>query len=325
MLITLVVPKIFNDYERYQADEHNNLRNKILLHIHEIDLGVNRGIYVSIQKHIYTWTHRFLQFPEEQPYVWYMCFFFLLSLFTLPWFRAEFIPSGKDQEERMGYFYLWGLLFEQQWVPMADTWLYAIFQLTFNVGLFVLFFIWKSTNIHELRCKGVTAPQDTVSSHLYNRLYFQVLILVYWLWRAKGLSELATLYGGVWHTLILNLLVWWLIAVAVVIVIGKQGVITAIQTKKRAQMEPLGGGLVICAGCRNATSESMNTDLASINAGGGEDSQILVSDPAVASLSTNIPEESRGLLFDDSEASSNDSSSAESPRKAFRRNAMKKD
>jgi hypothetical protein len=328
MLITLVVPKVFNDYERHQTDERNNLRNKILLQIHEIDLGINRGIYTSIQKYIYIWTHRFLQFPEEQPYVWYMCFVCLISLFTLPWFRAEFIPSGKDQEERMGYFYVWGLLFEQrQWVPMADTWMYAIFQLTFDVGLFILFFIWKSTSIHDLRCKGTAAPQEAIASLVCNRLWFQMVVLVYWLWRVKGLSDLATLYGGVWPTLVLNLLVWWLIAVAFVIVSGKQGIISTIQTRNHSQMEPVGGGLVICAACRNTIGEPMNTDLLFVNTGSEESPQTLSTDAVAVSLSTNIPEqeESRHLLYDDSGASGSDSSSTEGPRKAFRRNESKKD
>jgi hypothetical protein len=329
MLITLVVPKVFNDYERHQTDARNNLRNKILLQIHEIDLGVNRGIYTSIQKHIYTWTHRFLQFPEEQPYVWYLCFVCLVSLFTLPWFRAEFIPSGKDQEERMGYFYVWGLLFEQhQWVPMADTWLYAIFQLTFSVAVFILFFIWKSTSIHDLRCKGIAiASQEANASLVCNRLWFQILVLVYWMWRLKGVSDLATLYGGVWPTLVLNSLVWWLIAVAIVIINGKQGIITAIQTRKHAQMEPVGNGLVICAACRNAMGEPMNTDLLFVGIGAEENSQTLAADSIAGSLSVNIPEqeESRRLLYDDSGPSGSDSSSTESPRKAIRRNASKKD
>ncbi|RCI03842.1 Transmembrane protein 62 [Rhizopus stolonifer] len=253
MLITLVVPKLFHDYEASCGqDERNNLRNTILLHVHDIDNGLNLSLYAGIQKHIYIWTHRFLQFPEEQPYVWYLCFVCLICLFVLPWFKAELIPSGKEQ----GSFYLWGLLLEpgNQWIPLADTWLYAIFHVTFTVAVFILYFIWKSTDAYKLHCQG--NPNQVSQPLVCNTLWFQVGMLIYWLWRMKGLFDLATWYGGIWPTMVFNVLVWWLLAVLGVMVMGKHGIMAYWSSRRQLGSEPIGITLAICPTCRNAAGES---------------------------------------------------------------------
>lgn len=315
MLITITVPRIYNDYEKnQQVDTRHNLRNKILLLIHEIEVGINRGIYADIQKHFYVWMHRILQFPEQQPYVWSLCFICLLSLMTLPWFRAEFIPSGKEQNEGMGFFYLWGLLFEKhQWIPV-DTWMYAIFQLTFKVGIFILFFIWKSTSAYQLRCKGTGQQHTTL---VCDRVWLQVLVLIYWVWQVQGLSDLATFYGGVYPTLVFNILIWWLIAVLAVILIGKNGFYESIKNyHKKQQSELVGIPLEICPSCIDAVGGEPIIDNNShfFGSTAGEDEE---------QHSSIQQEESRGLLFD-GDGSDSSSSSASNSTRAFRRNASNK-
>ncbi|KAG1097789.1 hypothetical protein G6F42_018114 [Rhizopus arrhizus] len=247
-----------------------------------------------------------IAFPDEQPYVWSLCFVCLLALLTLPWFRAEFIPSGKDEGGRMGFFYLWGLLFEKhQWVPL-DTWMYAIFQLTFNVGIFILYFIWKSTNAFQLKCTG--SGQQYPPRLLCDRIWFQTLVLMYWLWRVQGLSDLATFYGGVYPALVFNLLIWWLIGVAVVIVMGKNGLYEAIKNRHQTS-EPVGVALEICPSCVDAVGgvvhdEEPIRDHFFVRTAGQDEEQ--------------VQEESRGLLFDGDGSSSDSSNSS----KAFRRNAF---
>ncbi|KAI8640131.1 hypothetical protein BD408DRAFT_420353 [Parasitella parasitica] len=257
------------------------------------------------------WIHRILQFPEEQPYVWSLCFICLLSLLTLPWFRAEFIPSGKDKNEGIGWFYLWGLLFGQhQWIPL-DTWMFAIFQLTFNVGIFILYFIWKSSSAFQLKCKGTgQAPSQLVC----DRIWFQVLVLIYWVWRFQGLSDLAAFYGGVYPTLVLNLLIWWLIGVVAVVLIGKNGLYNSIKNyHKQQQAEPVGVPLEICPSCIDAVGGGEDpTDSFFVTTAGQDEEQ-----------HTNTQEESRGILFD-ADGSDSSSSTFNSTNRAFRRNATNK-
>lgn len=259
LLTSLLVPKIFNDYEQHQPgyEEKNNFRNRLLLEIHDVDLGNNLSIYATVQKYIFIWAHRFLQFPESQREIWYICFVFLLGLLTLPWFRAEFIPSGKDQTESMGYFYLWGLLFEKgQWVSV-DTWLYVIFQLTFNVGVFILLFVWKSTRIEWMQCKGIGKEYQTL---LCDRIWFQVLALIFWVWRVKEHSDLATFYGGVYPTLVFNLISWWFIFVGGFLI---NGLIQSIVTMKQHQL--LNAPLDICNACQQAVDEPNHIAITTTN------------------------------------------------------------
>ncbi|KAI8375619.1 Metallo-dependent phosphatase-like protein [Choanephora cucurbitarum] len=319
MLMTLIVPKVFNDYEQY-SDHAHTLRDQLLLCIHEIDAGLNRSIYANVQRYIYTWTHRFLQFPEVQPNVWYLCFGLLLSLLTLPWFKTELIPSGREQAQNMGYFYLWALMLEpgNQWIPLADTWMYAIFEVTFTVAVFILYFVWKSTDAYQLHCKGNPEGGSIEYQNVCDRIWFQVLVLIYWLWRFKGLTELAVWYGGAWPTLVFNVLVWWLLAVLVVLIMGKQGIMSYVNSHRRRQAgaQPVSAPLAICSACCNAVGDVLqhpsDTNLQELETSNSQ--------PTPLTVSTS-EEESRRLIYDES---GSDSSSTEA-RRAFRRSTLKKD
>lgn len=319
MLSTITAPKIYNDFERNLPgfEEKHSLRNKILYQIHEIDLGLNRSIYASVQKFFYTWIHRFLQFPEEQVVVWHLCYIFLMSLLCLPWFRTELIPSGKDQAEKMGNFYMWGLLFDgDQWIPLADTWLFSIFTLTFDIGVFILFFIWKSTSLHLLVCKGVERKSTSL---VCDRIWFQLLLVVYWLWRLMGVSDLATFYGGVWPTLVMNLLIWWLIFVAVVTVFGKNGILVALMSRSKGQdSQPLGMNLEICPACHDGSAdEPENIYFGSVSQNNVDEREQLHHIDI-----TTQEAESQFLLSD---GGNSDSSTSSASRKPVRRATSKKD
>ncbi|CEI92682.1 hypothetical protein RMCBS344292_06935 [Rhizopus microsporus] len=252
MLLAILIPKLYLDYEsRHLVDAH--LRNMLLLYVHEIDCGIYQSIYASVQKTIYIWTHRFLQFSEEQPNTWYMCFTFLISFLTMPWFYAKFIPYGRNNDEGAAYFFLWGLYFPgKQWVPL-DTWLYTAFELIFTVNGFILYFIWKSSDQYLFECKGLGQGKNRRTS-LCNRPWFQLLVILYLLWRVTDLIELVRWYGGTWSMLTFNLLTWWLVAVAIVLFYGKDGIVSLIKSKQKG--EAIGQYLDICQSCCQAIGET---------------------------------------------------------------------
>ncbi|ORY97970.1 Metallo-dependent phosphatase-like protein [Syncephalastrum racemosum] len=133
----------------------------------------------------------FFQFPEEQPACWVASIVFLLSLVTLPWFQAEFIPSGDSKDSRFGTFYLWGLKFGDEWVPIADTWMFAAGEMWLDVAAFIILFAYQSSGRREAA-------------------WFKGLQILYWLWRASELVALAAFYGG-WRTLACNMLSMWIV------------------------------------------------------------------------------------------------------------------
>ncbi|KAI9271994.1 Metallo-dependent phosphatase-like protein [Sporodiniella umbellata] len=248
MVVALLVPKIYTDYEKRNLENQlYTLQNRLLLYVHEIDCGIYQSIYASVQKAAYIWIHQFLMFPQVQPRVWLFCFLFLLALVDLPWFYAKFIPSGQG-DEGMGYFYLWGLYFnDQRWIPL-DTWLFAIFELTFTVGAVILYFIWKSSDRYLFECKGLHEEKQRYRTFLPNRLWFQVLAVFYLLWRSSGLLELAQWYGGLWPVIVMNVLTWWVFAVFVILLVGKNGIISSIRPK-HSGAEIIRPCLEICQSC----------------------------------------------------------------------------
>ncbi|RCH95862.1 hypothetical protein CU097_010137 [Rhizopus azygosporus] len=63
-----------------------------------------------------------------------------------PWFRAEFIPSAEHPRDRYGTFYMWGMSFGQEWVPIADTWMFAAEQIFFDVFVFFILLVWQGAD-----------------------------------------------------------------------------------------------------------------------------------------------------------------------------------
>jgi hypothetical protein len=114
--------------------------------------------------------------------------------------------------DRFGTFYLYGMVFGQEWVPIADTWMYAAEQVCLDVGVFFVLFVAHSIPLQVTRCSGnqAAAPRSFIESP-----WFKGVEVVYWLWRVSELVALASFYGGVWPTLVQNILVLWMLFVGV--------------------------------------------------------------------------------------------------------------
>lgn len=150
---------------------------------------------------LYIW----VELPKQQPWCWLATTLFLLALVTLPWFRAEFIPSAiSPDEQRYGTFYMWGLKFgADEWVPIADTWMFAAGQIWLDVAAFLVLFALDSSS------STMTDQRQPV----YERAWFRGLVVVYWLWRVSELVALASFYGGIGTLVYYNILVLWMVFV----------------------------------------------------------------------------------------------------------------
>lgn len=253
MLAALVLPKLYIDYiqsyrQKQQAqgkdiDPLDDLRNSALHNIHQIDQQMTWSPFQFVQRHILVWCFRFMKLPTEQPSVWYGSFLFLLSLLALPWFRAEFIPS--DTENGQGTFYLWGLVFGDTWVPLADTWKFAFVQVVFDTGIFFLLLAWRSTDAVDLHCRG-SLQWKRNARQLNNHAWFKACEALYWLWRASELIALASFYGGV-PTLILNVCTVWLLFVAAQLGWGKDGIFL-----RKQQHQRVTSPLESCGACQES-------------------------------------------------------------------------
>ncbi|KAG0167940.1 Transmembrane protein 62 [Apophysomyces sp. BC1034] len=218
--------------------------SRILLRIHDIDNGdLVGGPYQGIYRQFLVWSLRFLRLAEDQPVVWYGTLIMLLSLVSLPWFRAEFIPSGATTEERFGTLYMWGLVLSNEWVPLADTWVFALFRIVFDVGVFLVLFAWRVIDTSDLHCRN-SEKAKRHARQLNEHGWFKGVEVLYWLWRASELVSFAALYGGLWPTLVLNLLSVWLIFVAVMLAGSKGGFLS------KRERQRIGIVLEGCSGCR---------------------------------------------------------------------------
>ncbi|KAI8342116.1 Metallo-dependent phosphatase-like protein [Chlamydoabsidia padenii] len=204
MLTLLLTSRFYSDRQVSQ---------RLLARIHSIDQRGVVGGFRSIQRSILVGALRCLQLPSTQPSVWYGTFCFLLALVTLPWFRAEFIPSGETPADRFGTFYLYGMVFGQEWVPIADTWMYAAEQVCLDVGVFFILFVAHSIPSNALVCQVNKSHRRA----FFESPWFRGVEVVYWLWRTSEMLALASFYGGVWPTLIQNILVIWLLFVGVML------------------------------------------------------------------------------------------------------------
>ncbi|CEP10505.1 hypothetical protein [Parasitella parasitica] len=257
MLLLLLIPKFFAP--QYETDVYSKKRiNRLLLRIHTIDQTKKKTPYLKIQKSILTWSFRFLQLPQDQPIVWHLTFIYILALLTLPWFRANFIPSGATNAERYGIFYMWGMVFGGEWVPIADTWMFAAEQTTLDVFAFFFLVTWRGTDASDLRCRGAVVGQRYTSDvktaaappvikekhrrQLNEMAWFKGLEVIYWLWRSSELVALASFYGGIWPTLVQNINVYWMLFSGYTLAFGKNGVMC----KRKKQKNRI---LVMVEGC----------------------------------------------------------------------------
>ncbi|KAI8390854.1 Metallo-dependent phosphatase-like protein [Radiomyces spectabilis] len=240
MLSLLLIPKFYMHFhaqrQATQVSEKTtplSRSRRILSQIHDIDQQTLPTLYNRLRRWIFIWALRFLRFPETQPYVWFTTFILLLAMMTLPWFRAEFIPSGATAGERYGTFYMYGLVFENEWVPIADSWMYACEQILLNGASFFMLFVWRSTTSHDIYCYGSPkAHTGKPRRQLNEYAWFKGLEVIYWLWRLSEVVALASFYGGVWPTLIQNMLVPWLIYVGAILGWGTGGLFSSAASRR---------------------------------------------------------------------------------------------
>lgn len=246
ILFALLAPRLYLDYRRQKAELaqplSQSLQTSIILKIHLIDQYPSGGPIQFLQRHILLWTLRFLHLPEENPLMWFAFFGYSLAMLTLPWFRAEFIPADTTENVRFGTFYLWGILFGNEWIPLADTWKFATVQICFNVGVFLMLFAWKATHSVDIHCCGSSKGRKGVRQ-LNEHAWFKGLEILYWLWRASDVTALASFYGGIWPTLILNIVVLWLCFLGVMLAFGLHN---------HQRMQRVGHLVEVCVACQEA-------------------------------------------------------------------------
>src|SRR5438034_4646565 len=76
----------------------------------------------------------------SQPIFFYTLYFYLLSSITLPWFMGNMIPSAVEEgNDGVGLFWLFGIQLNSRWLPIFDTWRYALEdQLVWSVGIVII-------------------------------------------------------------------------------------------------------------------------------------------------------------------------------------------
>jgi hypothetical protein len=237
MLCFLLVPRFY-----MQRQDAKDILERLLLRIHTIDQITHKTRYARLKKQILIWSFRLLQLPQDQPVVWHATLFYILSLLCLPWFRADFIPSGETPQERYGTFYIWGIVFGQEWVPIADTWMFAAEQIVLDVLVFLFLVTWRGTDAGDLKCRRFESDHRR---QLNERAWFKGLEVMYWLWRISEIIALSSFYGGIWPTLVLNTLTFWMLFVGGTLGWGKNGVFTP-KKKKRTRLMPLVPGCTAC-------------------------------------------------------------------------------
>ncbi|RIA89427.1 Metallo-dependent phosphatase-like protein [Glomus cerebriforme] len=119
----------------------------------------------------------------SQPIFFYTLYFYLLSSITLPWFMGNMIPSAVEEgDDGTGLFWLFGIQLNSQWLPIFDTWRYALEdQLVWSIGAVIIWFM------------VITGERK------WKRRYW-ILGFALWLWRGSSLIRLAKQYG--------NLAIW---------------------------------------------------------------------------------------------------------------------
>lgn len=227
ILAILLIPKLYSDYTPI-GGQKKSARDPILRRIHALSREhhtlANRTRY-----HVWLWTLRCIDLPRNMPITWTGTLIYTLMLISLPWFKGEFIPVAQNPEDRYGLFYLFGIRLSREWVPLADTWMFALFEILFGLAAFVLIWIWRATDSADLRCSGTNRIRT-----LNERAWFKALIVIMWLWRVSEVLALGSFYGGIWPTLVQNSIIWWLLFAGVSIAGGKGGLFSRRPVKERS-------------------------------------------------------------------------------------------
>lgn len=228
-LLLLITPTFFQDTQSKQCV------NQLLLRIHTLDQQKNKSGYLKFKKQILIWSFRFLKLSQDQPYVWHITYAYILIMLTMPWFMANFIPSAETTAEKYGIFYMFGMVFANEWLPIADTWMHATEQIYFDMFLFFLLFTWRGTQATDYTCRNLFKQQKR--RQINEKPWFKSIEALYWLWRSSELIALASFYGGVWPTLVLNINVYWMSFIGCHMAWGKNGLFSKKQKKHAASVQ----------------------------------------------------------------------------------------
>ncbi|KAI8060301.1 hypothetical protein BC940DRAFT_160487 [Gongronella butleri] len=190
-----------------------------------------------------SWLARCFLWQQAMPAMYTATWLFILACWTLPWFYGDFVPSGGVH----GWFYMWGIVFDGEWLPIGDTWMYAAMHLSFDVAPFMLLMLWRSTNTADLVCPrrmpmNMSTQSPSSSSPIAKFLTFchrwsmSIIACAFWVFRWKSVLSIAGFYGSI--ALVYNLLVWWMLAMAWMLLMEKDGVF-ALWRHAKAQHVPL--------------------------------------------------------------------------------------
>ncbi|KAL0093527.1 Metallo-dependent phosphatase-like protein [Phycomyces blakesleeanus] len=289
LLTLLLVPKVWADIYPSKGDQ-------ILVEIHKLD-QVDQSPYQGLYRQCLLWYLRFVRLPQVDFLSWFMCWITILSLVCLPWFRAEFIPTGETADERLGTFYMWGLVLNQQWIPLSDTWMYATMHFCDDIAVFVLLFAWRTVDSCDLYCRSnpnSNSNDGHRSQQLYERAWFKGFEIVYLLWRISELAALAAFYGGFWPYFFESILWLWSAYVGYVLLLGaKHGLL-----RKRSRSDRIGVILEGCPGCLEGTPNQQQLPFTldtQRERGGGVDRQANDNEEAAPLLVNSSVPESTGL------------------------------
>lgn len=237
ILAVLLIPKLYSDYTPL-GGQKQSARDPILRHIHTLS-HEPRTLANRTRYFVWLWTLRCVDLPRNMPIVWAGTLIYTLMLISLPWFKGEFIPVAQMPEDRYGLFYLFGIRLSGEWVPLADTWMFALFEILFGLAAFVLVWVWRATDSADLHCSGTSRIRT-----LNERAWFKALVVIMWLWRVSEVLALGSFYGGVWPTLVQNSIIWWLLFAGVAIASGKDGIFVRRIVKERSNA--IWGRCTIC-------------------------------------------------------------------------------
>ncbi|RUP46478.1 hypothetical protein BC936DRAFT_146906, partial [Jimgerdemannia flammicorona] len=231
--LLLLLPKLHVLYLTHTSRLHSHLI-ALTAHIHRLDLRHHArpfSLTTLLRLHTTLWRLRFFRLAHSSPRIWFVLYARAIWLLTLPWLGAHLVPSA-GPEEGFGWIYWYGVRIARNWVPLADTWLNACFEIAAGLAMWVVWFAVGAAGgggiVLASRCEA-GAEADISGENRPRKLIgewwvVRAAVVAVWGWRVHGCVEIMGLYGGVWSGVWFNSGAWWLGIVAVAVVCGRGGV-----------------------------------------------------------------------------------------------------
>jgi hypothetical protein len=111
-------------------------------------------IYTEFRYFIHASCYRLVTLASL-PKTFYPLYIYGLYIVIGPFFIGELVPTAKLKDgqsitDAFGWFYLYGLFMEGQWVPIADTWLFGVFELAYCFAPLVVYLSFCITPPEQL-------------------------------------------------------------------------------------------------------------------------------------------------------------------------------